>query len=137
MISVVLTVRKFTYKGQQAGLFSSDLKDDPARGSKYCQNKKYKFLSEFRTACLKSNQNYWNFNGSLVNISIIIKLAWNQFRCLVQYSVYKSATVSSVQGQGKNKQMFVNIVFYNRIDISSVIGLVVVFYSKNFPRKNS
>jgi hypothetical protein len=32
---------KFTHKGQQAVLFSSDLKDEPARGSKYCQNKKY------------------------------------------------------------------------------------------------
>ena len=40
---------KFTHKGQQAVLFSSDLKDEPARGSKYCQNKNF---SEFRTACL-------------------------------------------------------------------------------------
>jgi len=32
---------KFTHKGQQAVLFSSDLKDEPARGLKYCQNKKY------------------------------------------------------------------------------------------------
>ena len=32
---------KFTRKGQQAVLFSSDLKDEPVRGSKYCQNKKY------------------------------------------------------------------------------------------------
>ena len=44
--------RKFTYKGQQAVLFSSDLKDKPARGSKYCQNKRYHFFSKFRTACL-------------------------------------------------------------------------------------
>jgi hypothetical protein len=35
---------KFTHKGQQAVLFSSDLKDEPAMGSKYCQNKKYKVL---------------------------------------------------------------------------------------------
>ena len=37
----------------QAVLFSSDLKDEPARGSKYCQVKRYQiFFSEFRTACL-------------------------------------------------------------------------------------
>ena len=30
---------KFPHKGQQAVLFSSDLKDEPVRGSKYCQNK--------------------------------------------------------------------------------------------------
>ena len=41
-----------------------------------------------------------------MNISIIIRLSWNQFRCLVQYSVHKRITVSSKQGQGKNKQMF-------------------------------
>jgi hypothetical protein len=42
-----------------------------------------------------------------VNISIIIRLAWNQFRYLVQYSVLKRITVSSEQVQGKNIQMFV------------------------------
>ena len=31
---------KFTHKGQHAVIFSSDLKDEPARGSKYCHNKK-------------------------------------------------------------------------------------------------
>ena len=36
--------RKFTHKGQQSVLFSSDLKDEPARGSKYCQNKRYQFF---------------------------------------------------------------------------------------------
>jgi len=36
--------RKFTYKRQQAVLFSSDLKDEPARGSKYCQNKRYQIV---------------------------------------------------------------------------------------------
>ena len=49
--------------------------------------------------------------GALVNISIIIRLSWNQLRCLVQYSVHKRITVSSEQGQGKNKQMFV-VNFY-------------------------
>jgi len=29
-----------------------------------------------------------------VNISIIIRLAWNQFQCLVQYSVHKRITVN-------------------------------------------
>ena len=39
---------KFTHKGQQAVLFSSDLNDKPVRGSKYCQNKKYQvFLVNF------------------------------------------------------------------------------------------
>ena len=39
---------KFTHKGEQAVPFSSDLKDEPARGSKYCQNKKYQvFLVNF------------------------------------------------------------------------------------------
>ena len=42
-----------------------------------------------------------------MNISIIIRLVWNQFRCLVQYSVHKRITVSSEQGQDNNKQMFV------------------------------
>ena len=28
-----------THKGQQAELFSSDLKDEPARGLKYCHSK--------------------------------------------------------------------------------------------------
>ena len=38
---------KFTHKGQ-AVLFSSDLKDEPARGSKYCHNKNYQvFLVNF------------------------------------------------------------------------------------------
>ena len=32
---------KFTHKGQQAVLFSSELKGEPVRGSKYCHNKKY------------------------------------------------------------------------------------------------
>ena len=30
---------KFTHKGQQAVLVSSDLKDEPVKGSKYCQSK--------------------------------------------------------------------------------------------------
>ena len=49
--------RKFTQK-RPAVLFSSDLKDKPARGSKYCQDKRYQFFSEFRTVGLKSNQIY-------------------------------------------------------------------------------
>ena len=32
---------KFTHNGQQVVLFSSDLKDGPGRGLKYCHNKKY------------------------------------------------------------------------------------------------
>ena len=44
---------KFTHKGQQAVLFSSDLKDEPVRDLKYCQNKEIQSVfSEFRTACL-------------------------------------------------------------------------------------
>ena len=42
-----------------------------------------------------------------MNISIIIRLSWNQFRCLVQYSVHKRIAVSSEQGQDKDKQMLV------------------------------
>ena len=38
--------KKFTHNGQQAVLFSSDLKDEPARGSKYCQNKRYQFFGQ-------------------------------------------------------------------------------------------
>ena len=38
----------FTHKIQQAVLFSSELKDEPARGSKYSHNKKYQvFLVTF------------------------------------------------------------------------------------------
>ena len=41
-----------THKGQQAVLFSSDLKNELARGLKYSHNKKSQvFFSEFRTAC--------------------------------------------------------------------------------------
>ena len=32
------------YIKRQAVLFSSDLKDEPARGSKYCQNKRYQIF---------------------------------------------------------------------------------------------
>ena len=40
--------RKFTHNEQQAVLFSSDLKEEPARGSKYCPNKRYQnFLVNF------------------------------------------------------------------------------------------
>ena len=61
-------------------LFSSDLKDEPFRGLKYCQNKKYQvFLVNFGQPVYKK-QNFYIFNGSLVNISNITRLSWNQFR---------------------------------------------------------
>ena len=66
---------KFTHKGQQAVLLSSDLKYEPARGSKYRHSKKYQvFFSEFRTACLKETKTSKFFNGSLVNNSNITRL---------------------------------------------------------------
>jgi hypothetical protein len=49
---------KFTHKGQ-AVLFSSDLKDEPARGSKYCQNKKYRvFLVNFGQPVYKKTKTF-------------------------------------------------------------------------------
>ena len=60
-----------------------------------------------------------------VNISIIIRLSWNQFRCLVQYGVHKRITVSSEQGQGKNKQMFV-------IHVYCIIRFTSLHYATTF-----
>ena len=56
---------------------------------------------------ISRNQTSKFLNGSLVNISNITRLSWNQFRCLMQYSVHKRLTVFSEQVQDKNKQMFV------------------------------
>ena len=39
--------RESLHKKRQAVLFSSDLKDEPARSSKYRQNKIYQFLVNF------------------------------------------------------------------------------------------
>ena len=39
--------RESLQKKRQAVLFSSDLKDEPARSSKYCQNKIYQFSVNF------------------------------------------------------------------------------------------
>jgi len=48
---------KFTHKEQQAVLFSSDLKDEPARGSKYRHSKKHQvFLVNFGHPVYKENK---------------------------------------------------------------------------------
>ena len=52
-----------------------------------------------------------------MNIFNITRLSWNQFQCLVQYSVHKRITVFSEQGQGKNKQTFVVNKVFNWIDL--------------------
>ena len=64
----------------------------------------------------------------------MIRLSWNQFRCLVQFNVHKRITVSSEQGQGKNKQMFVIIIIITVIEIRTyaflhrpIFGLVVLY----------
>ena len=49
----------FTHKGQQAVFFSSDLKDEPVIGSKYCQNKEIpSFSSEFRDSLSRKKPNF-------------------------------------------------------------------------------
>jgi hypothetical protein len=47
---------KFTHKRKQAVLFSSDLKDEPARGSKYCHKKYQVFLVNFRQYVYKETK---------------------------------------------------------------------------------
>ena len=49
----------------------------------------------YRQPVYKETKTSKSFNGSLVNISNITRLSWNQFRCISVRSVHKRITVFS------------------------------------------